>query len=214
MPHFLRAAFALLLLAAAPISAAAPPGGTIRVRLETSAGAIVVAVDPRHAPRTSANFLAYVDDGRLDGTIFYRAARRASYPKFGFIQGGIETDARRMLPPVPLEPTTKTGLKHEDGTISMAHGSNYDGATGNFSIMVGGNPFLDARPGNRGYAAFGQVVAGMDVVRRILAMPTGGGTGPMRGQMLARPVRLIKAVRMDGVAKPTGKPKPWLFNYR
>ena len=208
-----RAAFLLLLLAVAPASAAPGPG-MVRVRLETSAGAIVVAVDPRHAPRTSANFLAYVDDGRLDGAIFYRAARRASYPKFGFIQGGIETDARRMLPPVPLEPTTKTGLKHEDGTISMAHGSNYDGATGNFSIMVGGNPFLDARPGNRGYAAFGQVVAGMDVVRRILAMPTGGGTGPMRGQMLARPVRLIKAVRMDGVAKPTGKPKPWLFNYR
>ena len=119
-----------------------------------------------------------------------------------------------MLGPLRLEGTDVTGLHHLDGTISMAHGGNVDGATGNFSIMVGANPNLDARPGNRGYAAFGQVVAGMDVVKRILAMPTGGGTGPMRGQMLVKPVAIVRAVRLDGVAKPSGRPKPWLFNYR
>src|SRR5207237_6011477 len=133
----------------------------------TSAGPILIRLDTRRAPRTSANFLAYVDDGRLDGTNFYRAARRASFPQFGFIQAGIETDTRRMLPPVPLEQTDRTGLKHLDGTVSMAHGANFDGATGNFSIMVGANPFLDARPGNRGYAAFAQVLSGMDVVKKI-----------------------------------------------
>ena len=203
------------LLAALPAAAAParePP--VVRVRIVTSLGPITLALDTRRAPKTSANFLAYVDDGRLDGTIFYRAARRARAPQLGFVQGGIQTDARRMLPPVALEPTDRTGLHHLDGTVSMAHGGNFDGATGNFSIMVGDNPFLDARPGNRGYAAFGHVVAGMDVVKKILAMATGGGTGPMRGQMIVKPVRLVKAVRLDGTAHPTGRPKPWLFNYR
>jgi peptidyl-prolyl cis-trans isomerase A (cyclophilin A) len=215
MFKLLRPLLALFLIVAGTVQAA--PAGEpafVRVRLVTSAGAIVIRLDTRHAPKTSANFLAYVDDGRLDGTVFYRAARRASFPKFGFVQGGIQTDTRRMLKAVPLEQTDRTGLKHLDGTVSMAHGANFDGATGNFSIMVGANPFLDARPGNRGYAAFAQVLSGMDVVKRILAMPTGGGTGPMRGQMLLKPVRIIKAERLDGVAKPSGKPKPWLFNYR
>ena len=169
---------ALFLLPAPAAAAPAREPPVVRVRILTSLGPILLALDTKRAPRTTANFLAYVDDGRLDGTIFYRAARRASFPKYGFVQGGIQTDARRMLAPVPLEPTDRTGLKHVDGAISMAHGANYDGATGNFSIMVGDNPFLDARPGNRGFAAFGRVIGGMAVVKRILAMPTGGGTGP------------------------------------
>jgi peptidyl-prolyl cis-trans isomerase A (cyclophilin A) len=213
MTRFILAALAFLL----PVPAAAAPPrepAVVRVRLVTSAGPIIVALDTKRAPKTAANFLAYVDDGRLDGTLFYRAARRASFPKFGFVQGGIQTDTRRMLPPVALEQTDRTGIRHLDATISMAHGGNADGATGNFSIMVGANPFLDARPGNRGFAAFGRVIGGMDVVRRILALPTGGGTGPMRGQMLVRPVTIVRAVRIDGTAKPTGRPKTWLLNYR
>jgi len=188
-----------------------PIPGMVRVRIVTEEGNIVLALDARRAPRTTANFLAYVDDGRLDGTDFYRASRRQSDPKFGFIQGGIRTDARRILPSPPLEPTNVTGIRHLDGTVSMAHGSNPDSATGNFSIMVGANPSLDARGGYRGYAAFGRVVAGMDVVRRILAKPTGGGRGVMRGQMILPPVRILRAERLDGTPRPTGRPKPWLL---
>lgn len=212
MRFLILCALALLSLSGSASIAQRAPAGTIRVKLNTSAGAIVIALDARHAPKTVANFLAYVDDGRLDGTSFYRASRRPGQPKLGFIQGGISTDPRRMLPrPVPLEPTNVTGLHHLDGTLSMAHGANPDSANCNFSIMVGANPTLDAHGASKGYAAFGQVIQGMDVVRKILAMPSAGGSGAMRGQMLTQPVRLISAQRLDGVAHPTGGPKPWLL---
>jgi peptidyl-prolyl cis-trans isomerase A (cyclophilin A) len=212
--RILFAAFALLLSFAQPASAQGQPiPGMVRVRIETSEGAIVLALDARRAPKTTANFLAYVDDGRLDGTGFYRASRRTGNPKFGFVQGGVASDARRILPSPPLEPTNRTGIRHTDGTVSMAHGANIDGATGNFSIMVGDNPSLDARgAGRNGYAAFGRVVGGMDVVRKILGKPTGGGRGPMRGQMIQpAPVQIIRAVRLDGAPQPTGRVKPWLI---
>ena len=70
---------------------------------------------------------------------------------------------------------------------------------------------MDARPGNPGYAVFGRVVGGMDLVKRVLALPTGGGTGAMKGQMLLRPVTIVRAVRLDGAPRPTGRPKPWLL---
>lgn len=205
---------AALALLSAPAAAAQskPQPGTVRVRLVTSEGPIVVALDARHAPRTTANFLAYVDDGRLDGTEFYRASRRKTDPKLGFVQGGIGTDARRVLPSPPLEPTSRTGLKHLDGTISMARLTDPNSATGNFTISVGPAPAWDAHPGSPGFATFGKVVTGMDTVRRILAKPTGGGRGVMRGQMILQPVRLIRAERLDGVAHPTGGVKPWLIN--
>jgi peptidyl-prolyl cis-trans isomerase A (cyclophilin A) len=206
----MRILFAVLALFLAASAAPQDPG-TIRVRLVTSAGNIVVALDARHAPKTVANFLTYVDDGRLENTQFYRSARRKGDPAHGFVQGGIGTDARRMLPSVPLESTEQTGLKHLDGTISMAHGPNFDGANCNFSIMVGPNPGLDARGPFRGFAAFGKIVSGMDVVKRILAMPTGGGRDAMKDQMILRPVRILRAERLDGVAKPTGRVKPWLI---
>lgn len=211
--RILVALLALFLLApsVSAMRQSGPIPGMVRVRIETSAGNIVLALDARRAPKTTANFLAYVDDGRLDGTGFYRASRRTGNPKFGFVQGGIASDARRVLPSPPLEPTNRTGIRHTDGTISMAHGANIDGATGNFSIMVGDNPSLDARgAGRNGYAAFGRVVAGMDVVRKILASPTGGGRGPMRGQMIQpEPVKILRAVRLDGAPRPTGQVKPW-----
>ncbi|HWU95686.1 MAG TPA: peptidylprolyl isomerase [Sphingomonas sp.] len=184
---------------------------TVRVRLVTSAGNIVLALDARRAPKTVANFMAYVDDGRLDGTQFYRSARRKGDPAHGFVQGGIGTDARRMLPSPPLESTLQTGIRHLDMTISMAHGPNPDGANCNFSIMVGPNPGLDAKPNYRGFAAFGKVVTGMDVVKRMLAMPTGGGRDAMKGQMILKPVQILRAERLDGVARPTGYVKPWLI---
>lgn len=211
--RILVALLALFLLApsVSAMRQSGPIPGMIRVRIETSTGNMVLALDARRAPKTTANFLAYVDDGRLDGTGFYRASRRTGNPKFGFVQGGIASDARRVLPSPPLEPTNRTGIRHTDGTVSMAHGANIDGATGNFSIMVGDNPSLDARgAGRNGYAAFGRVVAGMEVVRKILASPTGGGRGPMRGQMIQpEPVKILRAVRLDGAPRPTGQVKPW-----
>ncbi|WP_223262928.1 peptidylprolyl isomerase [Sphingobium sp. SCG-1] len=185
--------------------------GTVRVRLVTSSGPIVLELDGRHAPKTTANFMAYVDDGRFDGTTFYRAARRKSMPTRGLIQAGIGTNARRSLPPVAHEPTSQTGIRHLDMTLSMARGGKPGSAMGNFFITVGPIPSMDAQGDYAGYAAFGHVVAGTDVVRKILAMPSGGGEGQMRGQMILKPVRIIKAERLTGVAKPTGQPKPWLI---
>ena len=194
----------LLLLGATP----APPG-TVRVRLDTAAGPITLALDARHAPKTVANFMLYVDDGRFEKTVFFRAARAKARTVGGFIEGGVQTDARRTLPPVPLESTSTTGLHHVDGAISMARFDAPNSATGNFSIMVGSNPSMDARPGKPGYAVFGRVIGGMDVVKRILAQPAGGGAGPTKGQMLVRPVVITRAVRLDGTPRPTGRPKPW-----
>jgi len=200
-----------LALAADPAAARGPRApGIVRVRLETSAGPITLALDTRRAPATTANFLAYVDDGRFDGTSFYRAAQRRADPRFGFIQGGIQTDARRYLPPFPFEPTSKTGIRHLDGTISMARHDDPKSAGGNFFITLGPIPSLDASPTSKGYAAFGHVIGGMEVVRRILAAPTAGGTAVKRGQRLPPPIRLIRAVRLDGVAKPTRFPRNWL----
>jgi peptidyl-prolyl cis-trans isomerase A (cyclophilin A) len=196
-----------LALFSAPAFAATP--GIVHVKLVTSAGPIVLALDARHAPRTVANFMRYVDDGRFDGTDFYRASRRKGDPGKGLVQGGIGQDARRILQSVPIEPTSKTGIHHTDGAISMAHGPDPNSAAGNFSIMVGDNPSLDARGSFLGFAAFGHVVGGMEVVKRILAQPTGGGEGAMKGQMLIHRIRIVKAIRMDGTPHPTGRPKPW-----
>ncbi len=206
----------LLTGSVAPARKPAIPAGIVRVRLDTNLGPIIIAVETRRAPKTAANFLAYVDDGRFDGTKFYRAARAKYDPRQGFIQGGIETDARRILPPFPLETTAQTGLRHLDGTISMARREDPDSAGGNYFICIGRAPHMDAQPGKsgpgkKGFAAFGRVVHGMDVVRRILAQPTGGGTDGMRGQMLLRAVRVTRAVRLDGTPRPTGRVKPWLI---
>jgi peptidyl-prolyl cis-trans isomerase A (cyclophilin A) len=173
---------------------------TVRVRIETDAGTMVVALDHRHAPVTTTNFIRYADDHRFDGTFFYRAARRPGTPGEGFVQGGIAHSARLMLPPIRLESTRETGLRHLDGTISMAH-STPDTAMGDFVICLGAQPGLDAKPGkgDKGFAAFGRVVEGLDVARKILAAPTvaQAGHGPMSGQHLVTPVRIVRIARAD-----------------
>jgi peptidyl-prolyl cis-trans isomerase A (cyclophilin A) len=188
-----------------------PTPGFVRVAIETSVGTIIVAADQKHAPRTSANFLTYVDDGRFDGVTFYRAARRKRDPKYGLIQGGIDTDARRSLPPIPHESTTQTGIRHLDATLSMARPNRPDSAMGNFFITIGPTPNMDARGDYIGYAAFGHVVGGMDVVKKILAVPTCCGSGPMRGQMIIKPITILRARRLDGTPKPSRGVKPWLI---
>lgn len=214
----MRILFALLLLAlAAPAfaqSATRPTPGHVRVRFETSVGPIIVALDVKRAPATSRNFLAYVDDGRFDGTVFYRSARRKAEPTLGFVQGGIRTDARRILPPFPHERTDRTGVKHVDGAISMARRPEPNSAGGNFVLLVGAMPSMDAKGDFPGYAAFGRVVGGMATVKRILAKPTGGGSDAMKGQMILDPVRILRARRLDGTPKPTGGPKPWLIDIK
>jgi peptidyl-prolyl cis-trans isomerase A (cyclophilin A) len=208
MVALLRLALAALFLLAGPAAAQradrATPGW-VRVRLETAQGPIVIALDTRRAPLTANNFLKYVDDGRFNGVSFYRSARNRKAPAYGFIQSGIRMEATRLLDPLPHESTKKTGIRHLDMTISMAR-REPGTAAGNFFITVGAAPWMDWSASNPGYAAFGRVVAGQALVRRILAAPT---TGRMNGTMLRNPVTVRRAVRLDGKAKPTGKPQAW-----
>jgi peptidyl-prolyl cis-trans isomerase A (cyclophilin A) len=205
LARLLAALACFLALPAAAQRADRATPGYVRVRLETDLGPIVLALDARRAPLTTANYLRYVDDGRFNGISFYRSARNRKAPRSGFVQSGIRTEATRILDPLPHESTKKTGIRHLDMTISMARFAPGT-AAGNFFITVGPATWMDWSPANPGYAAFGRVVAGQEVVRRILAAPT---TAAMRGTLLAKPVMIRRAVRLDGKAKPTGKPQPW-----
>lgn len=179
--------------------APAPRPATVRVSLRTSAGPILLELEKERAPVTTANFLRYVDQKRLDGADFYRAVKVA--PGFGLVQGGVRNDPKRVLPPIAHEPTSKTGLSHADATISMARGAPGT-ANGDFFITVGVMQSLDANPAqpgdNLGFAAFGRVVEGMDVIRKILESPTSPtqGEGVMKGQMLAPTIRILTARRV------------------
>jgi peptidyl-prolyl cis-trans isomerase A (cyclophilin A) len=179
--------------------AAAPLPDVVRVRLETEAGPVLLALDAKHAPITATNFVRYVEQHRFDGTFFYRAARTRGASGRGFVQGGIRHSARKALPPIAHEPTTKTGLRHVDGAISMARAAPV-GAMGDFFIIVGAAmPDMDAHGSEPGFAVFGRVEQGMDAVRKILAAPTvaNAGRGPMRGQMIEKPVRIVSAKRVE-----------------
>lgn len=185
---------------ASPDAEAPPEHGLVHVRLETSDGAIVLALEKDRAPITTANFLRYVDEKRLVGKTFYRVVNVA--PGYGLVQGGVRGDPAKVLPPIEHEPTTVTGLSHVNGAISMAR--NEPGtADGDFFIMVGDIPSMDADPkqpgDNLGFAVFGHVAEGMDVVKRILGAPVSPteGEGVMRGQMLAEPVKIISTTRLD-----------------
>ena len=184
----------------APLPPPAPKPATVRVALSTAQGLILLDLEKVRAPVTTANFLRYVDQKRLDGAVFYRAMKSSDDGAYGLIQGGVRGDPKMVLPPVAHEPTTKTGLSHTEGAISMARlapGS----ARAEFFIIVGGLTALDANPtqpgDNAGYAVFGHVADGMDVVKKILLVPvSAGGSGPMKGQMIAAPVRILTARRV------------------
>jgi peptidyl-prolyl cis-trans isomerase A (cyclophilin A) len=176
--------------AAAPDSQApAPTAELVPVAIETSLGRIVVALDRGRAPLTTANFLAYVESGKLNGETFYRAM---PYGSGGLIQGGITSDGRKLGAPVAHEPVSHTGIEHKAGTISMA---NFGPGTAraDFFILTTDIPAFDAN-----FAAFGHVVEGMDVVKAILASPVSPtkGEGPMKGQMLEPVVKIVKAERV------------------
>jgi peptidyl-prolyl cis-trans isomerase A (cyclophilin A) len=116
--------------------ASEPLPDIVRVRLETEAGAIVLALDAKRAPLTTANFVRYVEAGRFDGTTFYRASRTRGDAARGFIQGGIRRDPKRMFPAIVHEPTSQTGITHREGTISMARAETGAGAIGDFFITA------------------------------------------------------------------------------
>ena len=186
---------------AAPVPAAPPPAHvpvTVPVTLTTSEGPIVLAIETERAPITAANFLKYVDQKRLDGITFYRAVKVQD--GFGLVQAGVKNDPKRMLKPIAHEPTTQTGLSNVDGTISMARGAPGT-ASGDFFFSVGDMSALDANPklpgDNLGFAAFGHVVSGMDVIRRIMEAPKSPteGVGEMKGQMLDPPIKILTARR-------------------
>lgn len=176
--------------------------GPIAVAIETSAGVIEVAVDPVRAPITTANFLRYVDAGMYDGGRFHRAVRRDNQARqdvpIEVIQGGRDparAKTARGFGPIPLERTSVTALAHVDGAISMARGNTADSASADFFLCVGPQPALDyggARAADgQGFAAFGRVTKGMDVVRRIQAGRTND-----REQLLD-PVAIVRVYRQQ-----------------
>jgi peptidyl-prolyl cis-trans isomerase A (cyclophilin A) len=198
-PHPTRRRLFLAAAALAAGPARAQPART-RVRLQTDKGAIVVELADDKAPITVANFLHYVDSGRMAGAVFYRASRAPGAPTVGLIEAGVK-DPAKLFPPIPHESTLATGLKHLDGTLSMARFAPGTAAS-DFTICCGDAPYLDAHPelpgDNLGYAAFGQVIDGMDVARAILALPT---TGPalnptMQGEIIDPPVSILSAQRV------------------
>jgi peptidyl-prolyl cis-trans isomerase A (cyclophilin A) len=174
--------------------------GEVLVRLETPFGAIDLAIDTKRAPVTAANFLKYVDGGFYDGGRFHRATRPDNYtpgpnrPPMEIIQGGINPGRRRDgFPPIPLERTSVTGLRHVVGTVSMARSPEADSARSDFFICLDEQPSLDFG-GKRfddaqGAAAFGRVIAGLDVVRKIQQQP-------VQKQALTPPVPITKAARV------------------
>jgi peptidyl-prolyl cis-trans isomerase A (cyclophilin A) len=160
---------------AAPEAPAETAPETARVRLETSAGTIILEIETERAPVTAANFLAYVDKGKLDGVSFYRVVKVDEH--WGFIQFGVNGDPKRILPPIAHEPTSETGLTHSDGTITLARREPGTGQ-GEFVIVLGDQQAaFDAHPdavgdGDKlGNAAFGRVVEGMEVILAIFDAP-------------------------------------------
>ena len=174
--------------------------GLVRVTLKTSKGVITADINVGKAPITGRNFLHYVDARRYDGAKFYRASQVPTQPERGLIEGGLRGDPTKIFKPIPHESTLKTGLTHKDGTLSMAR-RGPGTATADFFICIGDQPGYDADPtgpgDNQGFAAFGQVVDGMDVVQAIYTSPTSktAGSGVMRGEMLSPPIPIVSARR-------------------
>ncbi|MEI8089048.1 MAG: peptidylprolyl isomerase [Opitutaceae bacterium] len=193
MPKFLAgialAWFALTVRGAEPAE--------IRVVLETTRGEIELALDSVHAPATTANFLRYVAAGLYDQGVFHRTVTPDNQPdkkiRIEVIQAGIDPKRTKLDgPPIALERTRDTGLKHRDGTISMAR-DGPDTATSDFFICLGAQPELDfgglRNPDGQGFAAFGHVIRGLEVVRAIQKAPA-------EGQSLKPPVKILRARRL------------------
>jgi peptidyl-prolyl cis-trans isomerase A (cyclophilin A) len=165
------------------------------VIIQTEIGDIYVRLYPEKAPVTTTNFLRYVDSAKFDSSCFYRVVRMDNQPrdsiKIEVIQGGRYENEDNGFPPIPQETTVRTGIKHMDGTVSMAR-SGPDTATSEFFICIGDQPELNfggkRNPDGQGFAAFGKVIKGMDVVRKIHSIRA-------ENQYLDKPVIIYKIVR-------------------
>lgn len=180
----------------------APAPKPVVVVFETELGAITMEVDVAKAPITAENFLKYVDGKFYDGGMINRSVRKDNTVRHDVeievIQFQSNTARRaEMFPPIPMERTNVTGIKHLDGVLSMAR-SRPDSAQASFSIMIGDQPSLDfagARNADgQGFAAFGKVIAGMDVVKKIHQSKT-GTTGAYGTESLDPPIKIISAKR-------------------
>ena len=181
-------------LAASP--AWAQTSANPKVAITTDHGVITAEIFQDKAPITAGNFLRYVDTRRYDDSQFYRAVRVPNAPDVGLIEAGVPNHPEHLLPPIKHEPTTLTGLHNTEGTLSLARFAPGTGQA-DFSIVIGDGTYLDADPSqpgdNLGFAAFGRVTEGMDVVKAILGLPTDGpAKNPtMKGQILSPPVKII-----------------------
>ena len=177
----------------------------VRVRVQTELGDIVVEVDQAKAPATAANFLRYVDAGHYDGGTWHRTVKMDNQPestiKIEVIQAGVNPDqAKSGFPAIALERTSVTSLLHKDGVISMARGAP-DSATSGWFICINDQPSLDfggqRNPDGQGFAAFGRVISGMDVVRKIQAAPSSADRKiNTEAQRLTPPIKISKVERV------------------
>ena len=177
-----------------------------RVRVQTELGDIVLELDAKRAPNTTANFLNYVDAGHYDGGTFHRTVKMNNQPespvKIEVIQAGVAADkAKQGFPAIPLERNSVSGILHKDGVVSMARGTP-DSATSGWFITINDQPSLDfggaRNPDGQGFAAFGRVVSGMDVVRKIQAAPSSANmSSNTEAQRLTPPIRILKVARVN-----------------
>ncbi|HUS24364.1 MAG TPA: peptidylprolyl isomerase [Candidatus Binatia bacterium] len=184
----MKRTLAAALLLALPFLAHSQTGAApVRVTLDTTQGKIVLELDAAKAPKSTANFVEYARSGHYDGTVFHRII-----PGFMAQGGGFGQDYRQKPTRAPIANEGGNGLKNKRGTVAMARTSDPDSATAQFFINLVDNGFLDRSPGNDGYAVFGKVVEGMDVVDKMAAIPTGRG-GPFGTDVPQTPVIIQKA---------------------
>jgi peptidyl-prolyl cis-trans isomerase A (cyclophilin A) len=194
---------ALLSLPAALLAQSDPRNGRVLVRFETELGNIEVALSGDKAPITVTNFLKYVDGGFYSGGVFHRTvktdkgSRKDNQPqspvKIDVVQGGVNPNQKLGFGPIELERTSKTGLKHIDGAISMAR-SGPNTATSDFFFCIGDQPELDfagkRNPDGQGFAAFGLALKGREVLERIQ-------TAPAEAQRLTPPIKIYRVARIE-----------------
>lgn len=194
---------ALLSLPAVLLAQSDPRNGRVLVRFETELGNIEVALSGDKAPITVTNFLKYVDGGFYSGGVFHRTVktqkgnRQDNQPqspvKIDVVQGGVNPNQKLGFGPIELERTSKTGLKHIDGAISMAR-SGPNTATSDFFFCIGDQPELDfagkRNPDGQGFAAFGLALKGREVLEKIQ-------TSPAEAQRLTPPIKIYRVARID-----------------
>jgi peptidyl-prolyl cis-trans isomerase A (cyclophilin A) len=197
----LVSAFALASATSAKAPRAESPRTTETVVLTTTLGNISFIVETKRAPLSATGFLEYADRRLLDGTQFYRSVHPendSNSVKISVLQGGM-VDRTKALPPIPHESTQRTGLRHSDGAVSIARRELGTGIGGIFFICIGDQSELDfggrRNPDGQGFAVFGHVNQGMDLVRRIWGQLTVGTDGSVAAQRISSPVDILSVVR-------------------